>query len=50
MAGVSFVAVVRIPGNVLTPNSWREVVFVDDRATEEQFQALVVKMTESPRR
>lgn len=41
VSGVSFVKVVRIPGNVLTPNSWRQVIFVDDRATEDQFQAVV---------
>ncbi len=32
---------VRIPGNVLTPGSWRQVVFVDDRADDRQFQAIV---------
>src|SRR5919198_4860630 len=41
VTGVSLVKVVRIPGNVLTPGSWRQVIFVDDRATDEQFQAVV---------
>ncbi len=41
VSGLSFVRVVRIPGNVLTPGSWRQVVFVDDRATDEQFQAIM---------
>ena len=41
VSGRSFVRVVRIPGNVLTPNSWKQVVFVDDGASDEQFQAIV---------
>jgi hypothetical protein len=41
VSGRSMVLVNRIPGNVLTPKSWRQVVFVDDRATDEQFQAIV---------
>ncbi len=41
VSGLNFVRVVRIPGNVLTPGSWREVVFVDDSATDEQFEAIV---------
>ncbi|HYU57934.1 MAG TPA: DUF1326 domain-containing protein [Actinomycetota bacterium] len=41
VGGLSFVTVNHIPGNVLTPNSWRIVMFVDDRATDEQFQAIV---------
>jgi hypothetical protein len=41
VGGLSFVTVNKIPGNVLTPGSWRIVIFVDDRATDEQFQALV---------
>ena len=41
VSGLSFVTVNKIPGNVLTPGSWRIVIFVDERATDEQFQALV---------
>jgi hypothetical protein len=41
VGGLSMVNVVRIPGNVLTPGSWRIVTFVDERATDEQFQAIV---------
>lgn len=41
VGGLSFVTVNHIPGNVLTPASWRVVIFVDERATDEQFQALV---------
>jgi hypothetical protein len=41
VSGLSFVQVVRIPGNVLTPASWRRVVFVDDRASDEQVQAIL---------
>ena len=40
VGGLSLVNVVHIPGNVLTPASWRVVMFVDDRATDEQLQAL----------
>jgi hypothetical protein len=41
VAGLSLVNVVRIPGNVLTPASWKVAIFVDERATDEQMQALV---------
>jgi hypothetical protein len=41
VAGLNLVNVVRIPGNVLTPASWRIVMFVDERATDEQLDALV---------
>src|SRR4051794_8670372 len=41
VGGLSMVNVVRIPGNVLTPGSWRIVTFVDDRATDEQFEAIL---------
>ena len=40
VSGLSLVKVVRIPGNVLAPNSWRQVIFVDDRASKEQAEAL----------
>jgi hypothetical protein len=40
ISGLSLVNVVKIPGNVLTPGSWRIVMFVDERATDEQLQAL----------
>src|SRR5512143_1968561 len=32
---------VHIPGNVLIPKSWKAAVFVDERATEEQQNALL---------
>jgi len=41
VSGLSMVFGVQIPGNVLTPGSWKVVIFVDDRATDEQFEALV---------
>jgi hypothetical protein len=41
VSGLSFVSVVQIPGNVLTPGSWRIAIFVDDRASDEQLDALV---------
>jgi hypothetical protein len=41
VAGRTIVNVVHIPGNVLSPGSWRVAQFIDDGATDEQFQALV---------
>src|SRR4051794_6260587 len=41
VSGLNFVRVVHIPGNVLAPGSWRQVVFIDDRASDEQFQAIL---------
>lgn len=40
VSGLNFVRVVRIPGNVLTPGSWKQVVFIDFAASDEQFQAI----------
>jgi hypothetical protein len=40
VSGLSLVGVSQIPGNVLAGN-WRVVLFVDDRATPEQQQALL---------
>ncbi len=41
VSGLSLVRVVLIPGNVLTPKSWKQVLFVDDRASDEQAEAIV---------
>src|SRR6266516_2687589 len=41
VSDLSVVNVVRIPGNVLTPGSWKIVMFIDERATDEQFDAIV---------
>ena len=41
VSGLTFVRVVQIPGNVLAPGSWRQVVFIDDRATGVQRQAIL---------
>jgi hypothetical protein len=41
VSGLSFVQVVHIPGNVLTPNSWQRVIFIDDRASDEQMTAIL---------
>ena len=41
VSGLNIIKVARIPGNVLTPNSWIVVYFVDERATAEQKQALL---------
>ena len=41
VSGLSLVVIMRIPGNVLTPGSWRIVMVVDENATDEQADALV---------
>jgi hypothetical protein len=41
VSGLNYVRVVHIPGNVLTPRSWKQVVFIDDRASDAQFQGIV---------
>jgi hypothetical protein len=40
VSGLTLAAVVFIPGNVLAGN-WQQVVFIDDRATDEQADALL---------
>lgn len=41
VSGLNLVNVVHIPGNVLTPGSWRLVMFVDDKASDEQKDVMV---------
>jgi len=41
VSGLNIVNVVHIPGNVLTPNSWRVAMFIDSRASQEQKDAIV---------
>ncbi len=41
IGGLSLVNVVHIPGNVLTPASWKVAMFIDESATDEQFDGLV---------
>lgn len=41
VTGLNMVQVVHIPGNVLTPGSWRVLRFVDDWASDEQFAAII---------
>ena len=45
VAGMTLALSVHIPGNVLTPASWKAAVFVDERATEAQEQALLKVFT-----
>ena len=40
VSGLTLVGVAHIPGNILEGN-WREMVFVDDRASDEQMEAMV---------
>jgi hypothetical protein len=44
VSGLTLAAVGFIPGNVLAGN-WKEVFFVDDRATDEQMQAMLDAFT-----
>jgi hypothetical protein len=41
VSGLTFLAVVKIPGNVLVPHSWKRVSFVDWRATPQQRKAIL---------
>jgi hypothetical protein len=41
VSGLSMINVAQIPGNVLVPKSWRVLLLIDDRATDEQAQALL---------
>ena len=41
VTGLNYVQVVKIPGNVLTPQSWKRVSYVDARATDEQRAAIL---------
>jgi hypothetical protein len=41
VSGLSFINVVNLPGNVLAPGSRRVVSFVDDRASDAQFEAIL---------
>jgi hypothetical protein len=45
VSGLSFITVNHIPGNVLTPGSWRVVLLVDASATDEQKQAILDAFT-----
>jgi hypothetical protein len=44
VSGLTFVRIAQIPGNVLAGN-WREIIYVDDRATPPQRQAIVDAFT-----
>ncbi len=44
VSGLTVASVVYIPGNVLAGN-WKQVLLIDDRATDEQFDAIVAMMT-----
>ena len=45
VGGLTLALSVHIPGNVLVPKSWRAVVVVDDRASDEQQAALLKVFT-----
>jgi hypothetical protein len=42
VSGLNLVRVVQIPGNVLVPGSWRQVEFIDQRASDVQAKAIKV--------
>jgi hypothetical protein len=41
VSGLTYIAVVKIPGNVLVPKSWKRLTYVDAKATPEQRKALL---------
>lgn len=41
VSGLSMAGVALIPGNVLTPKSWKVLLLVDERATDEQMSAIL---------
>ncbi len=41
VSGLTYVEVVKIPGNVLTPQTWKRVSYVDARASDEQRDAIL---------
>jgi hypothetical protein len=41
VSGLSLINVAQIPGNVLVPKSWKVLLLVDEKATNEQAQALL---------
>jgi len=41
VSGLTAVSITHIPGNILTPKSWRAVLFIDAKATDEQKSAIV---------
>ena len=45
VSGVTMVGVMQIPGNVLTPKSWKALYFIDDKATEKQTNAILEAYT-----
>lgn len=45
VGGLNVVNVVHIPGNVLTPHSWKVIVFVDSKASTEQRDAILAAFT-----
>jgi hypothetical protein len=40
VSGLAMVNVCLIPGNVLTPGSWKVAMYIDERADDEQFEAI----------
>lgn len=45
VSGLSLVSAVHIPGNVLTPKSWKMALFIDEKASPEQKDAIVAAFT-----
>jgi hypothetical protein len=45
VSGLSLAAIVHIPGNVLAPASWKLALFIDDRASDAQAEAIANAFT-----
>jgi hypothetical protein len=45
VSGLSYVGVADIPGNVLNPGTWKVAAFIDDRASDEQAEAMLDAFT-----
>ena len=45
VAGLNMVMVARIPGNVMIPKTWRIVIFIDRKATDQQKDKIVAAYT-----
>ena len=41
VSGLEMINVARIPGNVLTPHTWKVLLLIDERATDAQMEALL---------
>src|SRR4026208_243550 len=45
VSGLTIAVSAHIPENILIPKSWKAAVFIDDRSTDEQYDALIKLFT-----